>query len=492
MGDTTKDIKIPYPTEGIIRTAQINDTVCPENSVQLGVNVNFDSIGTITTRKGATSIYPTLDTGGATLALGTLDLLASNTHYIFFQVGTAVYRWTGTNTKSSKRTLTSATNKARFAQFLNRLWMVNGNDGDAPMTSNGGNFDTTDVPATFPKADYISAGFDGRVWIADKSKDIVYYTDIVQTSGGTTYVSPLTFDITTNFISTFSPQNGESITGIFRVPRCLLIFKQNSIYRIFSTTNVDPYPAYNVGTYSQESIVRTKDGVYFHHSTGFYKFNYDGQPTEISRRVIDFVKAISRSNYDNIRGSYDGYDTIKWTVGSVTVEGVTYSNCVLRYTISTQVWTVYDYMLPITAMVTYDSGTTISELAGMTTGVSSGALAILDSGALDISIRPYFEIIDRWRSFTAMYAKAKSISGMMVMSENGGGAAIEYQTEKSAPNQWYSLGKLDEKYDTLLPSASTKDFNNIRLKIKGFCGANPILIYGVEILSIQDKGLNQN
>ena len=81
-----------------------------------------------------------------------------------------------------------------------------------------------------------------------------------------------------NFIEKFSPQDGESITGLIRVPRALLLFKQNHIYRIYSATNIDPYPAYNVGTYSQESIVQTKDGVYFHHPSGFYHFSYDSQP----------------------------------------------------------------------------------------------------------------------------------------------------------------------------------------------------------------------
>ena len=34
---TPKKIKIPYPTEGTIRSAQLDDTVCPENSVQIAV-----------------------------------------------------------------------------------------------------------------------------------------------------------------------------------------------------------------------------------------------------------------------------------------------------------------------------------------------------------------------------------------------------------------------------------------------------------------------
>lgn len=485
MGQTLRNIKIPYANEGVIRTAQINDTICPENSVQLAVNWNFDSIGAIQTRPGMTSYNA--DLAGSIGAFGTLNIQSSGVNRLFAQVGTDIRMWNG-SIWSSVRTLSSAAYKARFSQFLDRIWMVNGNAGNVPATSNGGSFGSTGVPATLPAGDFIQAGFDGRVWIADKSKDILYYTDIVQSTDGITYNLPLTFTITTNFISKFSSQNGESMTALFRVPRALLVFKQNHIYRVYSTTNVDPYPAYNVGTYSQESIVETKEGTFFHHSSGFYKFNYDGQPTEISRRIIDFVKAIPRSNYENIIGVYDGYDNVKWNIGAVTVEGVSYTNCMVRYTISTQVWTIYDYTPSMTALIRFDNGTTIEQVAGTSTGV----FAKLDSGLTDLGNKFYVEIIDRWRSFTQMYSKAKSISGVMVMAQNGAGLELQYQIEKTPTNVWRDIDKLTENFDSLFPNASTDDFNNIRLRLKGYSGGESIIIHGIELLSIQDKGLNEN
>jgi len=482
---TLKNIKIPYPTEGVIRSAQLNDTVCPENSVQLAVNMNFDRIGAITTRLGVATFATTL--GGSVTAFGTLNILGGNKR-LFAHVGSAIFVWNGTTWTSVRGSLTGS-GKARFSQFLNRTWMVNGNAGDDPKTSNGGNFDTTDVPATLPKGDFIEAGYGGRVWIADASKDILYYTDIVQSVDGTTYVSPLTFTLTTNFIAQFSPQDGESITGLFRVPKALLLFKQNHIYRVYSPTNVDPYPAYNVGTYSQESIVQGKDGVYFHHSSGFYKFTYDSQPTEISRRVIDFIKAIPRTSYDDIVGIYDGYDAIKWSIGPVTVDGVTYANCQMRYSISTQVWTIYDFgSTAITALVRYDDGTTIEQVAGTSTGL----VGKLDSGYNDFGTAIYYEIIDRWRSITEMYSFSKSISGMMVMSENGAGMELQYQTEKTPENKWNDIDTVRDKYDALFPNASTDDFNNIRMRLRGNTRGTPIIYHGTELLSIQVKGFEEN
>jgi hypothetical protein len=482
MSKTLKNIKIPYWTEGTIRSAQLNDTIAPENSVQLALNMNFDRVGALTTRGGVATYATTL--AGSAKAFGTLNV-QGGVKRLFAQVGTTIYVWDGANW-TSVRTVTGS-GKARFSQYLNRTWMVNGNGGSTPATSGGSTFDTTNVPGTLPAGDFIQAGFDGRVWIADKATDVVYYTDIVQFTPPSTY--SLTFDLSTNFIKTFSPQDGESITGLFRVPRALLLFKENHIYRIYSASNVDPYPAYNVGTFSQESIVQAKDGLYFHHSSGFYKFAYDGQPIEISRRVIDFVKAIPRSSYADISGVWDGFDNIEWAVGSVTVEGVTYGSCVMRYSISTQVWTIYDYTgNTITSMIRYDDGTTIESLIG----TSAGKVGKLNSGNDDFGSDIYVEFIDRWRSFTEMYSKSKSISGVTIISQNAGGLRLEYQHEKSPANVWEYLDTVNSQYDALMPNATTEDFANVRLRLVGNSKGTPIVIHGIELLAIQDKGFENN
>lgn len=479
---TIKDIKIQYPNEGVIRSAQLNDTVCPENSVQLAVNMNFDRVGAMVTRPGVTAF--TTARAGSITSFGTLNI-QGGVKKLFSQVGTDISVWTG-SAWSTVRTCSVST-KARFSQWLNRLYMVNGTD--ALQCSSGSSFSAEAgfVPATtMPVGDFIQAGFDGRIWVASKSSDALYYSDIVQ------FTPPSTYSLTytaTNYIKNLSPQDGESITGLFRVPKALLVFKQNHIFRVYSASNVDPYPAYNVGTYSQESIVQAKDGVYFHHSSGFYKFAYDSQPTEISRRVIDFIKAIPRSSYDNIVGIYDGYDAVKWSIGSVTVEGVTYINCQLRYSISTQVWTIYDIGGgTTTALIRFDDGTTIEQIEGTSTGV----IGKLDTGTTDFGTDIYYEIIDRWRSFTDMYSKSKNISGMMVMTENGAGMELQYQTEKSGSDVWTDIDMVKDKYDALFPNANTEDFNNIRLRLRGYTRGTPIIYHGTEILTIQVKGLNSN
>lgn len=496
MSTTLKNIKIPYPTEGVIRSAQLNDTVTPENSVQLAINMNFDRVGAMQTRPGVTS-YATVPAAAPIIAFGTNNVASAGIavpRYLFAQIGVTVYSLNSlTNLWANVRTLSATTSKARFSQWLNYTFMVNGGTGvgDPIQASNGGAFSVVagivpTAPNTMPGGDFIQVGFDGRLWVGDKATDTLYFSEIVQ------FTPPSTFLLeykTGNFIKAFSPQDGESMTGLFRVPKALLIFKQNHIYRVYNASSVDAYPAYNVGTYSQESIIQAKDGLYFHHSSGFYKFAYDGQPVEISRRVIDFVRAIPRASYEGITGVYDGFDSVEWSIGSVTVEGVTYGSCMMRYTISTQVWTVYDYAgNTITAMIRYDDGTILNSLIG----TSTGRVGLLDSGTTDFGASIYFEMIDRWRSYTEMYSKAKSISGIMVSSENGGGTLLQYQTQKSPPNVWTDIDTLNEEYDSLFPNASTDDFSVVRLRLRGNSTGTPILFHGVEILTIQDKGLDQN
>lgn len=397
---------------------------------------------------------------------------------------------------TDRRTGLAEVSKPRFAQYLNYLWMVNGNEqigGDPVATSKGGAFGTDLVPEGFPPGDFISAGFEGRVWVANKTLGIIYYTDIVQFIPPINYV--LTYAADVNFITQLAPQTGQSITALFEVPRALLVFTEDTIRRIYGATSVDAYAAYNVGTYSQESIIQTKTGIFFHHSSGFYQFDYGSQPVEISRRIIDFVKAIDRDFYGEITGVWDGFDVVEWYVGQVVVEGVVFSNCVCRYTISTQVWTIYDYPNnAITAMILFDDGEEINHIAGITNTVGAAAYktGALDAGYTDFGQPFYYEFIDRWRSYTEMYYQQKSASGFNVYSENAGGANLMYQVQKTGPNAWEPLGTVTSANNSLLPNSNTNDFDVMRLRLVGNTKGVPVVVHGIEITSLTIKGQDQN
>lgn len=412
-----------------------------------------------------------------------------DSNLLYAQVEDEILSWDG-SAWTVRRSGLAEVSKARFSEYLNNIWMVNGNQqigGDPVATSDGGAFSTDIVPIGFPPGDFIHAGFEGRVWVVNKTLGIVYYTDIVQFTQPDVYT--LSYDPSVNFIQDINAQSNQSFTALFRVPRALLLFTQDHIYRIYGATSVDSYPAYNVGTFSQESIIETKTGIFFHHSSGFYYFDYGSQPIEISRRIIDFVKAIPRSMYENIVGVYDNFDSVSWYVGPITVDGVYFSNCVLRYTISTQVWTVYNYSgNTITAAISFDDGANLNHIAG----TSTGKVGALDKGYTDFGSPFDYEFVDRWRSYTDLYCKQKSISGVNVYSENAAGANLSYQIQKSTPNTWEFVGGITEENNSLFPNSNTKDFDVMRWRIAGTTSGVPVVIHGIEITTITIKGYNRN
>lgn len=455
-----------------------------------GYNFSGDGIsGVVLSNYKVMSFWEDLDTNlGEGAMFQAFGPLVSGS-WLYAAHGDEVSNLSG-STWTSRRSGLAQVSKPRFSQYLGYIWMVNGNEtigGDPVATSSGGAFGTDLIPEGFPAGDFIHAGFEGRVWVADKTLGTIYYTDIVQFIPPSIYL--LTYDPDVNFISNIAPQTGQTFTALHRVPRALLVFTEDSIYRIYGATSIDAYPAYNVGTYSQESIIETKTGIFFHHSSGFYQFDYGSQPVEISRRIIDFVKAIPRSYYDDVKGVYDGFDNVMWYVGPVTVEGVTFTNCALRYTISTQVWTVYDYKgNNVTAMIIYDNGTAINHIMGTSTGL----VGAIDSGKTDFGQPFYYEYIDRWRSYTDMYCEIKQIQGINAYTENAAGANIYYQIQKSGANAWKPLATINEKNNSLFPNVSTDDFDVARLRIAGTTSGVPVVIHGIEIRSLIVKGFNEN
>jgi len=477
----TTSIKIPYPTEGMIRSSIIDDVVCPENSVQLGLNGNFDRMGAFTSRKGMTTFAT--QRAGRIISLGRFAQNSTNNRKLLIQEDNDIYSWDGV-TMTNVRTL-SSNNKSRYSQFLNLVYTVNGNatlaGSDPIRTYDGATYGSTNI-ASLPKGDYVHAGFEGRVWVADAALDRLYYSDIVSPSG--------VIAGGTNYIEKLSPQDGESFTALYRHPRALLVFKQNHIFRVYGASSVDPYPAYNVGTFSQESIVETKDGTYFHHSSGFYKFQYDGQPQEISRRITDFVDAIDRNFYESVTGVWDGKDAVLWSVGTVTVEGVTYSNCELRYTISTQVWTVYNRtgQDQLTASVLYDDGNVVAPIGG----TNIGNVVQLEDGNTDLGRAIPYEYITRWIAFIDIWSRIKDLSGITINTENGAGSQLSAQYDKDVANKWDNILAVSENFSTSSPSFVSNEFNRVRFRVVGESQGTPVVLYGIEVRKLDDKGYQEN
>lgn len=462
---------IPPFQNAMVREAAVDETMVPQDSVELSLNLHFDRIGAVERRLGITPLGTQLVDNTPILGMGFFRNNAGTTYGALAKVGTVVKAYLGSSWADVRTGLT-ASSKARFTNFVDYVFMVNGTGNEVLSTWNGsGNFGATN-DADLPKGDFIE-NYRSRIWVAQATVDKVYYSDVVNTdntiTGGASFIQ-------------ISPNDGEKITGLKRHPRALLVFKQNHIYRIFSTNSTDPDPSIFRGTYSQESIVEAKDGIHYHHPTGFYKFVFDGEQEEISRPIIDVIKAIPRTAYENIAGWADD-DHIYWSIGDITLRGVTLQNVVCRRTISTKAWTLYSYPNEFRSSTLYDDGTDLFYLIGDTDGnVMKHNVGNDDNGS-----PIFYDLITHWMYLTANQNTAKTISELVAMHEDAAGSNVAFQVDQENQgddnNAWKPIGKLNDTLATKL-SCDAKNFTRIRFRVFGSSSGTPFLFRSFEILDL--------
>ena len=454
---------------GIVREVAVDEVATSPESVELAINCNFDRIGALQTRNGLTTLGAQI-ASGAVLGMENYRNNAGTTYGLLAKISSVVYNFNGTNW-SSVRTGLSTTSKARFTNFLDLTYMVDGNTGSSVVTFNGSAFGSTNV-GSLPAGDDIE-NYRSRIWVADSATDKVYYTDVVSTSqtisGGTSFIQ-------------VSPQDGEKITALKRHPRALLVFKQNHIYKIYSTTSADPDPSIFRGTYSKESIVEAKDGIYYHHPTGFYRLVIDGgEQQEISRPIIDVVEAISRANYEGINGWADS-DHIYWSVGDITLDGIAYANVVCRYTISTQVWTLYSYASEIKRSALYDNGT----LLRMIVGDENGYPFVFDSGTTDNGTPIFYDLQTHPLYLSSIKQEEKNIAEIGVVHENAQGSQVSYLPDKL---NWKNAGTIKKEIAESFTVGAK--FKKARLRLSGNSKGSPIIFRNFNLLDVSVDGLKK-
>lgn len=468
---------------GLILAGAVSENRMPESAVMEAVNFDFDSIGDARLRRGTTVLGSAL-TGnilGQYYFIDTVNLASPKTQFMVVN-GTSVF-YLNAGSYSSIRSGLTANSKARFSTFLNYAFMVNGTEATAVWDGNtAGAFSTSGNASGAPIGKYIE-NYRSRMWIAGDPTypSRLHYSSVP--SAVTTPIVTWNTSATTGQWIDISPSDGENITALHRSKSALLVFKQNHIYKVYSILQTDPDPRYDVGTYSQESIVETKNGMYFHHSSGFYQYNIYGVVQEISRPIIDLIRSIPTSAYGSIAGWLDpDGDHINWSVGTVTYLGVTIINCVVRYTISTQVWTTRSYPTQFLNSAFYDDGTTkfniVGDTAGMTYQYNKG---VTDNGS-PIS----YNLVHRWDNIDGLVSTRKTIMTGMFSHDGGAGANINYQIEGDSPSDWKKpVGQLKDG-NTGFNSMNIKG-HKIRFRLSGVSVGQPFSYHGYELIGVTNE-----
>lgn len=459
---------------GLINEGAVSEFRIPTDAVVESINFDFDKLGSATLRKGLTRLGDDSFSGNI---LGLHEFRDSGTgtnNRIVMVNGTTAY-YLSSGIWTSKRTGLTTGLKARFTTFLDFLWMVNGTDATAIWSgASGDSFITTGNAASAPIGKFIE-NFRSRVWIAGNSTypDRIYFSSLP--SAETTPVITWNTNVTTGDWIDISPSDGENITAIKRHKLSLLVFKNNHIYRIYSVAATDPDPTINVGTYSQESVVEAKNGVYFHHPTGFFRYS-DGAAIEISKPIQDIVDNISAANYGDIAGWEDG-DHIYWSLGNVTINDVVYSNLVVRYTISSETWTHRSYPTQFLNSSQYNDGSSIFQLVGD----NDGNIYKTNIGLDDDGTPIFYSLITRWNNLDGTSSTTKTINKIMFLHDRGAGGNISFQTEDLNSDEWKDVLQL-QNHDTGTNTANIVG-RKIRFRLYGQSSGGQFEFSGYEILN---------
>jgi hypothetical protein len=463
-------------SSGVIMEDVVDEFLTPAGAVNWAINCHFDRIGSATVRQGLTilgaqiadtytikGLHQFLDTGaGASDRL----LAVANTIVYALIAGT----WT------SKRTSLTANSKSRFTNFVDLVFMVNGAEAMESWDGGGGNFSTTNVSGA-PAAKFID-NFRSRVWAAATTAlpSRLYYSSVADASGA------ITWNTSTQYID-IAPGDGEDLTGIKKFATALYAFKPNTVYRIFSINQTEPDPVIFVGTYSQESVTVGKDGMYWHHPSGIYRLRKgESQPTEISRPIYDIIRNITRANYTEI-SSWTDDDHAYFHVGNVNVYGLTINNCVIRWTVSTEVWTIFSYAFPLVVGNTYDTSTGIARVVGD----DDGNVYTFDDGTSDNGTAINYELETRWLNISGLRSEVKTIRKMTGLHEDMVGANVGWRNGTMNRKEIQSIGQLRDQ-ESNFPNLNVTG-NRIKLSIRGTSKAGSAVFQGWEIIDWLNEGV---
>lgn len=476
---------------GLINQGAVSENDRPVTSVMEAINFHFDAIGSAILRKGTTRLGSALS--GNLLGLHYhVDTVAGTKSQFIAVNGTTAY-YLSSGSFAAKRTGLTASSKARFTDFLNYAFMVNGTeataiwDGD-PLTS----FLTTGNASGAPTGKYVE-NFRSRVWIAGNTTypDRLYYSSVP--SAVTTPVITWSTDVATGQWIDISPSDGDNITALQRFRNLMIVFKTNRLYRVFDIGQTDPDPYYAVGTSSQESVIESKVGVFFHHASGFYLYDVGNAVKEISRPIWDIVRAIPSSSYTSIAGwlEADG-DHVCWSIGTVTVNGVSYANHVVRYTISTQVWTHYQYPTQILCAVRRQPFYTDGSSQFAVTGDNGGNVQEMNTGNTDLGTAISYSLIHAWDNVDGLLSTRKTIMTGNFSHYQGSGTNVAYQDESDDPdtlNDWSKrMGGPSQLKgtNTGFNSMSIKA-RKVRFRLFGQSTGQPFIYNGYELLDVMSE-----
>jgi hypothetical protein len=321
--------------------------------------------------------------------------------------------WTAINTGTTWNLFEDA--KVEFETFLGHCFFVGYDSTDSvflPVGSlNNTTFSTTANVTGMPTGKFIKR-YRSRLYVANCNVSgnlypyRVYISD-VPSAGALTWVEAAT----TGFLDV---DYGSYITGIGMNWDKLVVFTDEGMWHYNQSEWKQVYdtPCTNhrtIKNYGEYMIWVNTDGVFY--STG-------GSPKNIAGPIMDYIRTSNPYNYfaEIVDEEYYLY------MGSCTVDGVAYSNCVAIFNFPTSSWRVRELTNAMSVFAKYASGTDMRLYMGSTVGevynkakytdatlISTDAYITAGTGS---PIHAQFELAPMYMSAVSVAKMAKNLTAI--------------------------------------------------------------------------------
>jgi hypothetical protein len=134
----------------------------------------------------------------------------------------------------------------------------------------------------------------------------------------------------------FIDELGEPVTALKEYSGSLFIYSENKL-AAYDEYKLQVIPG-SYGTTSSATVQDVMGRLVWYNRGGVYMYQGGGSPQEISKRVQDWIEAISDAK--EVTAGVDEEDRYNLYIGDVTVGGVAYSDVVLRYDVTLNAWDI--------------------------------------------------------------------------------------------------------------------------------------------------------
>lgn len=466
----------------------MSEELVPLNSVLFTRNVNYDTVvGKAVVRTGTTLLGSAVAAGNAPLGLTEAIGKGGTNNYLFAVFKGAsnatAYYYNGTSWAATNKTALSNSKLNRFAVLGGSTFMTNATDGmfdAADHTFGTTNSITTVLPSLIHRYNSTmlcsgDATYPSRVWFSSVISPV--------TSPFITWSNDAT---TGNWID-INPDDGGYNTAFAETSTFLLVFKNNAMYRLDTVSkSTQAQNIFNVGAVSQEAVTTCQGLAYFFSGAGIYSTDGSFPQRQGRGQVQDIIDAIPQANWGKVAAGADEFN-VYYSVGTVTLRpntdnATTLTNCVLKFSVRDQSWSVHTYANLFSFFAAY-TDTNGRVLRGAD---SVGDVQTLNLGTSDNTAAIDFEMETQDIEFADRSHLVQIADKIAVFAQNGEGSQLLCKCD-GAPKQIpiNIEGRITVGKDINLQG------HYFRFRWFGTSTGTPAMFEGFTIENITDIGMQQ-